>query len=264
MSRHGALFRKRRLIYARDLLRELVARDIKLRYKRSVMGVGWTLLNPLAQLLVLLFIFKIVLPLDIPNYPSFLFTGILAYGWFQSSLSFAADAIVGNRELIKQPGFPPAILPVVAVITNLIHFVLAFPILLAFLLLSGVQPTRAILTLPLLIALQFILTLSLAYLVAASHVRFRDTQYLLEVLLQFFFYLSPVFYSASVVPESYQTLYHLNPFVFLIDAYRAVLMRGEYPKYATMLAMSALFSGLLFLGLDVFRRASYRFVEELG
>ena len=93
-GRSGTKFRYRRLIHARDILNQLIARDIKLRYKRSVMGIAWTLLNPLSELLVLLFIFRVVLPLDIPNYPSFLFTGILVYGWFQVSLVFAANAIV--------------------------------------------------------------------------------------------------------------------------------------------------------------------------
>lgn len=264
MSSLASWISPRRLIYARDLLRELVIRDIRLRYKRSVMGVAWTLLNPLAELLVLLFIFRIVLPLDIPNYPSFLFTGILTYAWFQSSLIFAANAIVSNRELIRQPGFPTAILPAVTVTSNLIHFLLALPILLLFLLLSGIPLTRAILALPFLIALQFVLTLSLAYLAAAFHVRFRDTQYLLGVLLQLLFYLSPVFYAASDVPARFQSLYNLNPMVFLIDAYRAVLMRGEFPHLSSVLLLSALSAGLLFLGLSVFTRASYRFVEELG
>ena len=114
------------------------------------------------------------------------------------------------------------------------------------------------------IALQFTFTLSLAYLVAALHVRFRDTQYLLKVILQFLFYLSPVFYSVGDVPARFQTLYHLNPLVFLIDAYRAVLIRGEFPHPLSMLGLSLLSAALLYSGYAVFRRASYRFVEELG
>jgi lipopolysaccharide transport system permease protein len=264
MSSYAVLLSNRQLIYMRDLLRELVARDLKLRYKRSVLGIAWTLLNPLTELLVLLLIFRVVLPLDIPNYPSFLFTGILTFGWFQSSLLFAANAIVGNRELIRQPGFSPALLPVVTVTTNLIHFLLALPILLIFLLLSDIRLTSAILALPFLITLQFIFTLSLAYLAAAFHVKFRDTQYLLKVMLQFLFYLSPVFYSADDVPARFQSLYRLNPLVFFVDAYRAILIRGEYPDYTPMLTVVAISAGLLILGIAVFKRASYRFVEELG
>lgn len=263
MSSVGAWLPRRRLIYIRDLLRELVARDMKLRYKRSTLGFAWSLLNPLAQLLVFYFIFGLVLSLDIPNYPSFLISGLLAWSWFQSSLMLATSAIVDNRELIKLPGFPAAILPVVAVTSHLVHFLLAIPILLLFLTFGGIQLTSAILALPLVIALQFILTLSLAYLVATFHVPFRDTQYLLGVLLQLLFFLTPIFYDASLISERYQTLYHINPMVHLIDAYRAILIRGDLPDLLSFLVLSMLSAGLLVLGFRVFMQASYRFVEEL-
>lgn len=252
-----------KLTHVRDLFRELIARDMKLRYKRSVMGVAWTLLNPLAELAILFLIFGLVLPLNIPNYPVFLFTGILVYSWFQNSLYYATGAIVGNRELVRQPGFPVLILPVVTVASNLIHFLLALPILFALLLYSGIAPSWALVSLPLIIVLEFLFTLSLAYLVATFHVRFRDTQYLLRVLLQLVFYLTPVFYEPTAIPGRYQFLYRLNPMVFLVDGYRAVLIRGEFPAPGSILMMSVLTAGLLFAGLQVFARASHRFVDEL-
>jgi lipopolysaccharide transport system permease protein len=256
-------FQGRRLIYLRDLLRELVARDMKLRYKRSVLGIAWSLLNPLAQLLVFNFIFHLVLPLNIPNYTSFLFIGLLAWSWFQSSLFTATSAIVDNRELIRRPGFPVAVLPAVTVMSHLIHFLLALPILLLFLMFNGIQLTNAIVALPLVIALQFLLTLSLAYFVAALHVTFRDTQYLLGIFLLLAFYLSPVFYDASAIPARYQLFYHLNPMVNLLGAYRAVLMEGELPHTLPILVIGVLGTGLLWLGYTIFMRASYHFVEEL-
>lgn len=246
------------------MLNMLVARDLKLRYKRSVIGIAWTLLNPLTELLVLLFIFKFVLPLNIPDYPSFLFTGILVYGWFQLSLVFAANAIVGNRDLVKLPGFRPVILPVATVVGNLLHFLLALPILMVFLVISGFRPSLTLLALPALIGAQFILTLSLAYLVAAFHVRFRDTQYLLRVILQLVFYLSGVFYAAQDVPARFQAMFRLNPMVYLIDAYRSVLMRNTFPSHFGLLVLTVLSILLLLVGLAVFKKASYRFVEELG
>ena len=117
--------------------------------------------------------------------------------------------------------------------------------------------------LPLIILLEFLFTLSLAYLVATFHVRFRDTQYLLRVLLQLFFYLTPVFYDPTAIPGRYQFLYRLNPMVFLVDGYRAVLIRGEFPAPGSILMMTVLTAGLLFAGLQVFSRASHRFVDEL-
>jgi lipopolysaccharide transport system permease protein len=254
---------KRQCVYLRDLLWELVARDIKLRYKRSVLGIAWSLLNPLLQLLVFHFVFSWLLPLNIPNYAAFLFTGILVWSWFQTSLFAASGAIVDNPDLIKRPGFPVAILPVVTVTTHLIHFLLALPILLIALAFSGIQVSGAILVLPLIIGLQFFLTLSLAYFVATIHVIFRDTQYLLGIFLLLGFYLSPVFYQTSIIPAQYQFAYHLNPMVDLIDAYRAILMQGNAPNGSQLLILGLVTAALLGLGYFVFVRTSYRFVEEL-
>src|SRR6186997_2427136 len=111
--------------HVRDLLRELIARDIKLRYRGSLLGILWTLLNPLAELLVLLFVFGVVLQVSIPNYSAYLFTGLIVYGWFQTSVNFATGAIVSNRELVRRPGVPIVILPMVTVASNLVHFVLS-------------------------------------------------------------------------------------------------------------------------------------------
>jgi lipopolysaccharide transport system permease protein len=236
---------------------------MKLRYKRSVLGFVWSLINPLAQLLVLNFVFSHVLPLDIPHYTVFLFTGLLVWTWFQSSLLMATGSIVDNRDLVRKPGFPAAILPVVSITTNFIHFLLAFPMLVFFLLASSIPLTAVIFTLPILFALQFLLTLSLAFMISAFHVVFRDTQYLLGIALLLGFYLSPVFYDASIIPENYQFLYQLNPLVLLIGSYRKVLLEGEIPPATPLLALGIAAAALLLIGYDVFRRSSHSFIEEL-
>jgi lipopolysaccharide transport system permease protein len=253
----------RRFAYLRDLLREMVIRDMKLRYKRSVLGIVWSLLNPLIQMLVFTFLSRGVLSLDIPNYPSFVFTGVLAWNWFQGALFLTAGAITGNRELIRRPGFPTAILPVATVATHLIHFLLALPILLLFLAFGGGRLTSAILVLPLVIVLQFLLILGLGYLVATVHVTFRDTQHILGVFLMLLFYLTPVFYDASILPARYQAFYRLNPMVHLVTAYRAILIQGDLPDSGALLTLAVSVGVLLWLGYMVFRQASTRFVEEL-
>jgi len=236
---------------------------MKLRYKRSVLGVGWSLLNPLAQLLVFRFIFDKVLLSSVPNFTSFLFTGVLVWNWFQMSLVFATTTIVDNRELIKRPGFPLAILPAVTITSYLIHFLLALPILLAVLMNGGIAISTTIVLLPVIIAIQFALTLGLAYFAATLHVAFRDTQYLLGVVLQLLFFLSPVFYDVSAIPQRLQFLYHINPMVTLIDAYRAVLIRGQFPHDTTLISLGLMTAVLLASGYFVFMRASRHFVDEL-
>jgi lipopolysaccharide transport system permease protein len=253
----------RRIVYIYDLLLELVIRDMKLRYKRSVLGIAWSLLNPILQLLVLLFIFTYAIPIKIPNYFSYLFTGLLSWSWFQASLLLSTNAIVQNRELIKQPGFPSAMLPTVTVTSHLIHFLIAVPILLIFLIIGGIKLTSVILLLPLVIGIQYILTLSLAFFVSTFQVVFRDTEYLLGVLLQLFFFLVPIFYDSNTIPYPYKKVYDLNPMVHIIDAYRAILIRGEVPNSLSLLVLFLFSTGLLLLGYWIFKRASYHFVEEL-
>jgi lipopolysaccharide transport system permease protein len=254
---------KDRLIYIRDLLSTLVSREMKLRYKRSALGFAWSLLNPLAQVIVFSFVFRYVLPLDIPNYSVFLLCGLLVWNWFNASLYQATDAIVGNRELVRRPGFPIAILPVVTVASHLVHFILALPVLMVFLALNGIYPSPALLALPLIITLQFVFTLSIAYLLATFHVTFRDTQYLLGIYLLLAFYLTPVFYDAGAIPAQYQPVYRMNPMLHLIEGYRTILLNGQLPDFQSLAWLALLSAIFLLIGYRVFRAASFRFVEEL-
>lgn len=250
-------------IQRRDLLLELVSRDMKLRYKRSVLGMLWSLLNPLAQLLVFVFLFRRVMPLDIPDYPTYVFAGLIVWSWFQSSLVAAAASIVGNRELLRRPGFPTAILPVVVVTTSLVHFLLAFPILLLFLVTDRNVPALSLVALPVLIAVQFTLTLGLSYVVAALQVVFGDTQHLLGVGLLVLFYLTPVFYRAADVPEQYRPIYRLNPIAPFVMAFRDIMLFDRMPGLAELLIVTAISGGCLWGGYLLFSLTSSRFVEEL-
>jgi lipopolysaccharide transport system permease protein len=249
--------------YLTDLLYELIRRDMKLRYKRSVLGVAWSLLNPLAQLLVFDFVFRRVLPLGIPNYTVFLFTGLLAWNWFQTSLLTGSGAIVDNRDLVKRPGFPFVVLPVVNVTTNFIHFLLALPVLLVFILLTGITLSPTILLLPAILAIQFLFTTGLVYGVATLQVMMRDTQYLLGILLMLGFYLSPVLYGIETVPEPYRVLYGLNPVAILVTAYRQILLQGELPSASKLLLLSVFAVMLTWAGYRLFQRTSLIFAEEV-
>jgi lipopolysaccharide transport system permease protein len=252
-----------RWLYVRDLLQTLVARNMKLRYKRSVMGFAWSLLNPLAQLLVFGFVFTTVLPLNIANYTVFLFSGLLPWTWFSGALFEATDAIVGNRELIRRPGFPIAVLPVITLLSHLVHFMLALPVLLLFILAAKITLTWTILALPLIIIIQFVFMLSLAYLLSTIHVTFRDTQYLLNIILMLGFYLTPVFYDSAAVPQRLHLIYSLNPMYHLINAYRAILLHGVWPDFVALGLVAAASLVLLGIGYWYFHSTSSQFVEEI-
>lgn len=252
----------RRLVYLRDTVVVLVGRDMKLRYKRSMLGILWTMLNPLAQLLVIGFVFRTVVPSNIPNFTSFLFTGLLVWNWFGSSLIGACSSVVDNRDLIKCPEFRVGILPVVYVTTYLVHFVLALPILVAILQFEQVPLRPVAFVLPVVIILQFLFTLGLGYLVATFHVSFRDTQYLLTVVLSLAFFVTPIFYDMSTVPAAYLPWYRLNPMAHVVAAYRAILLQGKMPDLLLLLWLYLVALVLLGVGYLIFRRASVRFVED--
>ncbi|MGB3293335.1 MAG: ABC transporter permease, partial [Phormidesmis sp.] len=223
--------RRQRLPYIWDLLRSLVDRDMKLMYKRSSLGIAWTLISPLLQLLVFIFVFQLIIKIDIPQYSSYVFTGLLVWNWFQTSLFQATGIIISSRPLIRQPGFPIPVLPIVVVTTGLIHFMLALPVLVVFLLLDGARLTPWALVLPLLQLVQFGLTVTFAYFLAALNVTFRDTQHTLGVLLQFWFYLTPIFYEVGSIPDRYWIIYGLNPMVHLATCYRQILLWGTQPDW---------------------------------
>ncbi len=254
---------RRKIAHFFDLLRVLVDRDMKLLYKRSALGIAWTLINPLLQLAVFSFVFRSVIPINIPQFSSFAFSGLLIWTWSQTALFQATGLITSNKALIRQPNFPTAILPVVTTMTGLIHFLLALPVLIIFLAVDGVKPSSVLFVLPLLMVIQFVLTVGLAYPLAALNVTFRDTQHTLGVLLQMLFYLTPIFYDLNSVPKEFQPFYQLNPMVPLIEAYRAILLKGTQPDWQVLLIVSLVVAVILPIGLAIFRRQSNTFVEEL-
>ncbi|MBD0392802.1 MAG: ABC transporter permease [Microcoleus sp. C1-bin4] len=254
---------RRKIAHFFDLLRVLVDRDMKLLYKRSALGIAWTLINPLLQLAVFSFVFRSVIPINIPKFSSFAFSGLLIWTWSQTALFQATGLITSNKALIRQPNFPTAILPVVTTMTGLIHFLLALPVLIIFLAVDGVEPNSVLFVLPLLMVIQFVLTVGLAYPLAALNVTFRDTQHTLGVLLQMLFYLTPIFYDLNSVPKEFQPFYQLNPMVPLIEAYRAILLKGTQPDWQALLIVSLAVALILPIGLAIFRRQSNTFVEEL-
>ena len=252
-----------RLSYLYDLLRSLVDRNLKLMYNRSALGIAWTLISPLLQLLVFVFVFQVILQVEIFQYSSYVFVGLLVWNWFQSSLFEATGVIISSAPLIRQPGFPPAILPIVVVATNLLHFLLALPVLVIFLLFDGVRLTPLVLILPLLQIIQFCMTVTASYFLAAVNVTFRDTQHTLGVLLQFLFYLTPIFYEIDNIPKKYWYIYGLNPMVHIVTCYRQILVWGVQPDWLAL----AIIAGMTLLALPIsyrmFKRQSLSFVEEI-
>lgn len=251
------------LRYIYDLLSVLVVRDMKLRYKRSIIGMGWSLINPLAELLILGFVFGWLLSNGTPHYTVFLFTGLLAWNWFSGALFGATGAIVNNPTLVKLPDFPVALLPAVTVSTFFVHYLIALPILIFFILLDDLDITSAILAAPVVMGIQFIFTLSLGYFLAALQVNFRDTQYLLQIALRFGFFVTGIFFNPANIAAQYQWVFKLNPMAVLIAAYRTIYIEGNYPDPIPLIILAITSVVMLIFGLTFFYRASQSFAEEI-
>jgi len=221
----------------RDLIRNLVIRDLKVRYKNSVLGILWSLLNPLLMTLVFTVVFTIMLPRSgQPNYPVFFMCGFLPWSFFASSLAGATGSIVDNAPLIKKVYFPREILPLAEVLSNLVNFLIALTVLFAMLIVFRMRLTPALMMLPLIILAQVLFTCGMSFLLATANVFYRDTQHILEVLLQAWFFLTPIFYPITFLPEQYRFLglaldvrlwtRRLNPMASLIASYHDVLYLG--------------------------------------
>jgi lipopolysaccharide transport system permease protein len=263
MERLKLIVFNRRLAVLKDLSVQLVIRDLKLRYRRTIVGLAWSFVYPLGQVLVLTFVFTLVIPTRVTKYSAFVAIGVLVWTWFQSSLVMAATAITGNRDLVRRPGFPAAVLPASTVGTNLIQFLMAVPALIAVVVYDGGHLGGGLALLPLVIAVQFVFTLGIAYLVASLNVSFRDTQQVVTLLLLLLFFLTPVFYDVSNVPLQFQSLYRLNPFVSLLDAYRTTLVRGQLPDLVALGEVALIGAAIAVLGHLLFSRASHQFAEEI-
>lgn len=261
--RTGNNGRLRRVRYHVDLLSNLVARNITLRYKGSFLGMLWSLVHPLSLIAVYSFLFARVIPLNIPNYVPFLIAGVLPWNWFTTSLNSTADAVVGNRDLVKKVLFPSEVLVIATITSDLLILALGMGVLLIFLLLSSTPLTPSVLLLPVIVAIQYALTLGLGLVISTLNVYFRDTRHLLGLVLFALFFLTPVFYDSTSVPPRYHILYLANPMAHILSTYRDVLVYGRVPSWILLGELTLGAAVILAFGLIVFRHYKSSFPEEL-
>lgn len=249
--------------YAWDAVRTLVGRELRIRYKGSLLGLLWAILSPLGTVAVLYVLFSLVLSLDIPNYAAFIYSGLLPWTWFQASVQTGASTLLDNRDLVRKPFFSRPLLPAVVTSTNFILYLLALPVLLVLLLVEGVPLRGTILLLPLIWALQGILTLAFTVLVAALGVLVRDIQHLLGVGLMLWFYLTPVFYDLDRIAPEHARWLMLNPMAVIVQAHRTVTLDGQLPDFVALGAVGAIALILLVASLVIFHTLEDAFVEEV-
>ncbi|MBK8047994.1 MAG: ABC transporter permease [Anaerolineales bacterium] len=258
----------------RELIRNLVVSELKTRYKNSVFGFFWSLLNPLGMMLVFTFVFGFLTPnVQIERYPLFLLTGLLPWNYFSASVQGGLHSVVANSNLVKKVYFPRGVLPIATVLSQLINFLLAFIVLFGALLIFQRQFSPWLWTLPFVILIQTVFTIGVALTLSTLNVFYRDTAMIMDVVMLGWFFLTPVFYSAGILPNSVtiagitfdpqRLLYIVNPMASLINIYRDLLYWG-YRTDIDFFVRTAITALLVFgFGFWFFVRYSERFGEEL-
>ncbi|OQW46354.1 MAG: ABC transporter [Proteobacteria bacterium SG_bin6] len=246
-----------------DLLTELVIRDLKLRYHRSFIGLGWSLMKPLTQLAVFTIVFGQILPLGIEHYATFVFTGVLVWSWLSSSVTSGTGAVTDSKELALRPGFPLPLLPVMPVISQGVHFLIALPLLVISATIEAGFPGWPLLALPAMIILQLIFTLGVVYLLSVAQVFARDTDHLVQMAMSIIFFITPIFYRPIQRTRDFAFLNVYNPIARLLEGYRAIFVHGTWPNPITLGFTLLIAVPLLALGIACYLRASRRFDEAL-
>lgn len=262
------------LVTYRELLHNLVIRELKARYKNSILGFLWSLLNPLAMMVVFSAVFTFMIPShDIPLYPIYILCGLLPWNFFSASIMASVNSVVGNAALIKKVYFPREILPIAAVLSQLVNFLLALIVLFAVLILFQGRFSPWLWMLPIVVLIQTCFIIGLAFILSTLNVFYRDVAMIMDVVVLAWFFLTPVFYPLDILPQEYvlfgiawdvhRLMYILNPMASIINTYRDLLYWGVYTQLDFFLRTAATAGGTLVVGYWFFTRYSGRFGEEL-
>lgn len=249
----------------RALVAALTSRHLRSRYRGSALGFIWSFLNPLCLIAVYTLVFRHYIRFETEEYyPLFLLTGLLPWICFSSGILEATASISSGGNLITKAMFPPQILPTVSVLTNFVNYLFALPILLIFLVIAGKPLGLSLLLLPLIMLVQLVFMLGLAYLLSALNVFYRDIQHILGNLFSLLFFLTPVIYPLSTIPEKHRPLVLLlNPLAYLMEMYRAVVLDRVAPELFALLWVGGIGLIFFFIGNLVFNRHREVFAEYI-
>lgn len=246
----------------------MIGREIKARYKQSILGYFWVILNPLAQMLVMSFAFSMILHIptnaaaNIP-YSIFLFVALLPWNLFATSLGSACGSLVGSASLITKIYFPRTILVISTIFAKIIDFLFALIILVIYMIAYHIPVTLNILWIFPIFFIQQIFTLGLSLFFAASNLLYRDIQYLLGLILTLWFYITPIVYPADVIPEKFKIIFQLNPLSVIVNAYRQTVLGGGAPNYLSLFIATLLSLITLVLGLAYFKQKEKIFADNI-
>lgn len=251
-----------------ELLENLVLRDIRSRYKQTVLGIVWALLTPIATTILFVLVFDLILKVNtgrIP-YPLFVLCGLLVWNFFSTAVSASVGSLVGNMSIVTKVYFPREMFPLAAVLSKLVDLALGAVVFAGLLIVydlmgTGIAPGISLVWLPTILLVQIAFTTGLSLLLATANLFLRDVQHLIGLALMLWMYVSPVIYPLDRVPEAWRGLYLLNPMAGLIDAYRRVILLAEWPDWPSFAGATLVSLILLVVGYLVFKRFEPRFAD---
>ena len=247
----------------RELLKTSVKKEVRSKYKNSFLGVVWSFLNPLLQIMVYAIIFSLILKNKQENYAIFLCCGIIPWAFFSIAINKSAFIIIENGNIIKKVYFPREIIPISVVTAETINFLISTIIILGFVIVGRIGITKYILFYPIVLATQYLLVLAISFIVSSICVYFRDLQHFIGIILQLLFYAAPIVYSQDIIPTEYQWILKYNPMTYIINAYRDIFY---YQKAFEILPLIILlFIGIVtsYVGYKIFYKLQKGFAEQL-
>lgn len=255
--------RQHSLKYYRDLVIVLTQKELKVRYKRSFLGYLWSIANPLALALVFFIAFKIFMKIQVENYTLFLISGLFPWQWFSNSVNVSAMVFIGNAPLIKKVNFRRDVLVIATVLNDMLHFILSIPVIVVFIFFYGMKPSLSwLIGIPILLIIQFIITLGFSIAIAAINLFFRDIERIVFIFTTLMFYVTPIIYPEDMIPAEYRGLILLNPLSVLMVSWRKLFMNGTMDFRNVTLAF--IYSLLVVaIGYIIFRKLRWRFAEVL-
>ena len=247
----------------RFLIKQLVSRDFKAKYKRSILGVFWSFLNPLLTMIVQYIVFSNLFRFDIPYYPVYLLSGIIVFNYFSEACGMALTSIIGNATLITKVYVPKYIYPLTRILSSLVNLLISMIPLIIVTMLSGLHPTKAYLLIPLMLVCLAMFCLGLGMLLSAAMVFFRDIQFLWGVLTMIWMYLTPIFYPESILPEQVVWVLKINPLYYFINFLRSCVIDGVSPEPVVYVQCFLISLCVLAVGAWVFKKSQDKFVLYL-
>lgn len=248
----------------REMIYNLVKRELRGRYKGSALGFLWTFLNPLLQLLVYTLVFSVIMRSGIEQYYIFLFVALVPWIFFSASVTGGSTSVQASADMVKKIYFPREVMPIAYVTSAFVNMILTFLVVFGVLILTGFGVNiKAVLFLPIIMIVEYILALGIALLTSALTVYFRDLAYILGIITMAWQFLTPVMYAEEMVPAKLMPIWNINPMTPIIQAYRTILYYKEIPQLGTLIHATILGILVLVIGSVMFRRLQKGFAEEL-